>query len=230
VIYHQFSITIVSAMLRSVIVALVLTPALTATLLKPVAKGHTIADRGFFGWFNRSFNDLSGRSQNAVRGILGRGVRWMAIYGAIIRVMAVLFVRLPTSFLPEEDQGTLYTLVQLPPGATDAGTQGVLKPVETHFQADPAVKSVFTASAFSFAGAAKNAILIVEVAKALHDKGMALVEATLEAVRIRLRSIIMTSLAFIFGVLPLAISNGAGSGSQHAIGTGVIGGMISAPR
>ncbi|MBC7670196.1 MAG: efflux RND transporter permease subunit, partial [Gemmatimonadaceae bacterium] len=76
--------------------------------------------------------------------------------------------------------------------------------------------------------ASKNAILIVEFAKDLHEKGMDLVEATVEAVRIRLRPIIMTSLAFIFGVLPLAISNGAGSGSQHAIGTGVIGGMISA--
>ena len=157
VIYRQFSITIVSAMLLSVVVALVLTPALTATLLKPVAKGHTIADRGFFGWFNRSFNDLSGRYQNAVRGILGKGVRWMAIYGAIILVMAVLFVRLPTSFLPEEDQGTLYTLVQLPPGATDERTQGVLKQVEKHFQADQAVKSVFTVSGFSFAGAGQNA-------------------------------------------------------------------------
>jgi multidrug efflux pump len=76
--------------------------------------------------------------------------------------------------------------------------------------------------------ASKNAILIVEFAKDLHEKGMGLVEATVEAVRIRLRPIIMTSLAFVFGVLPLAISNGAGSGSQHAIGTGVIGGMISA--
>jgi multidrug efflux pump len=76
--------------------------------------------------------------------------------------------------------------------------------------------------------ASKNAILIVEFAKDLHEQGMELVEATVEAVRIRLRPIIMTSLAFVFGVLPLAISNGAGSGSQHAIGTGVIGGMISA--
>jgi multidrug efflux pump len=76
--------------------------------------------------------------------------------------------------------------------------------------------------------AAKNAILIVEFAKDLYEKGMGLIEATLEAVRLRLRPIIMTSLAFVFGVLPLAISNGAGSGAQHAIGTGVIGGMISA--
>ena len=157
VIYRQFSITIVSAMLLSVVVALVLTPALCATLLKPVAKGHTVSDKGFFGWFNRSFDHASRNYQRSVRGILGKSVRWMAIYGAIILVMAFLFVRMPTSFLPEEDQGTIYTLVQLPAGATDERTQGVLKQVETHFLKDEAVKSIFTVSGFSFAGAGQNA-------------------------------------------------------------------------
>jgi len=157
VIYRQFSITIVSAMLLSVVVALVLTPALTATLLKPVAKGHTISDKGFFGWFNRSFNDLSGRYQGSVRGILGKSARWMVVYGAIIVVMAFLFIRMPTSFLPEEDQGTIFTLVQLPPGATDNRTQAVLKQVENHFLADKAVKSIFTVSGFGFGGAGQNA-------------------------------------------------------------------------
>ncbi|PTS91140.1 MULTISPECIES: efflux RND transporter permease subunit [unclassified Caulobacter] len=157
VIYRQFSITIVSAMLLSVVVALVLTPALCATLLKPVAKGHTIADKGFFGWFNRSFDHASSNYQRAVRAILGKSGRWMLAYAAIIAVMAVLFIRLPTSFLPEEDQGTIYTLVQLPAGATDARTQGVLKQVESHFLADKAVKSIFTVSGFSFGGAGQNA-------------------------------------------------------------------------
>ncbi len=177
VIYRQFSITIVSAMLLSVIVALVLTPALTATLLKPVAKGHTIADKGFFGWFNRSFNDLSGRYQGAVRGILGKSVRWMAIYGAIIVVMAFLFIRMPTSFLPEEDQGTIYTLVQLPPGATDERTQGVLKQVENHFLADKAVKSIFTVSGFSFAGAGQNAGLAFISLKPFEERKAAQLKA-----------------------------------------------------
>ncbi|HQR88246.1 MAG TPA: efflux RND transporter permease subunit, partial [Caulobacter sp.] len=113
--------------------------------------------KGFFGWFNRSFNDLSGRYQGSVRGILGKSGRWMVVYGAIIVVMAFLFIRMPTSFLPEEDQGTIYTLVQLPAGATDERTQGVLKQVENHFLADKAVKSVFTVSGFSFAGAGQNA-------------------------------------------------------------------------
>ncbi|OZA73852.1 MAG: hydrophobe/amphiphile efflux-1 family RND transporter, partial [Caulobacter sp. 39-67-4] len=102
-------------------------------------------------------NDLSGRYQGSVRGILGKSGRWMVVYGAIIVVMAFLFIRMPTSFLPEEDQGTIYTLVQLPAGATDERTQGVLKQVENHFLADKAVKSVFTVSGFSFAGAGQNA-------------------------------------------------------------------------
>ena len=183
VIYRQFSITIVSAMLLSVVVALVLTPALTATLLKPVAKGHTIADKGFFGWFNRSFNDLSHRYQGSVRGILGKSARWMVVYGAIILVMAFLFIRMPTSFLPEEDQGTIYTLVQLPPGATDERTQGVLKQVETHFLKDEAVKSVFTVSGFSFAGAGQNAGLAFISLKPFEERKSAQLKAAAVAGR-----------------------------------------------
>jgi multidrug efflux pump len=158
VIYRQFSITIVSAMGLSVLVALVLTPALCATLLKPVGKGHTIADKGFFGWFNRNFNDVSDRYQGAVRGILGKSARWMVAYGVIILFMGFLFVRLPSAFLPEEDQGIMLALVQLPPGATDEKTQAVLDQVRSHFLNDEkdAVQSVFTVGGFSFAGAGQN--------------------------------------------------------------------------
>ena len=159
VIYRQFSITLVSAMVLSVLVALVLTPALCATLLKPVDKGHEISKRGFFGWFNRNFDHASHRYQGQVRGILGKGGRWMAVYGAILLVMALLFLRLPSAFLPEEDQGTIYTLVQLPPGATEERTQAVLKQVADHYLKDEAesVEAVFTVSGFSFAGAGQNA-------------------------------------------------------------------------
>lgn len=159
VIYRQFSITLVSAMVLSVLVALVLTPALCATLLKPVDKGHEISKRGFFGWFNRNFDHASHRYQGQVRGILGKGGRWMAVYAAILLVMALLFLRLPSAFLPEEDQGTIYTLVQLPPGATEERTQAVLKQVADHYLKDEAesVEAVFTVSGFSFAGAGQNA-------------------------------------------------------------------------
>ncbi|MEW5683973.1 MAG: efflux RND transporter permease subunit [Pseudomonadota bacterium] len=158
VIYRQFSVTLVSAMALSVVVALVLTPALCATLLKPVAPGHGLSKRGFFGWFNRNFDNASHRYQGQVRRILSRGGRWMAVYGAIVLVMALLFVRLPTAFLPPEDQGTIYTIVQLPPGATEERTQAVLKQVADHYLKDEAdsVESVFTVSGFSFAGAGQN--------------------------------------------------------------------------
>jgi multidrug efflux pump len=157
VIYRQFSITLVSAMGLSILVALVLTPALCATLLRPKPAGAHVAKRGFFGWFNRNFEHASDRYQVQVGKILAKGGRWMAIYAAIIVVMALLFIRLPTAFLPEEDQGTVYTLVQLPPGATEERTQVVLKQVADHYLKDRAVKSVFTVSGFSFAGAGQNA-------------------------------------------------------------------------
>jgi len=136
-----------------------LTPALCATVLKPVEAGHHEHKTGFFGWFNRSFNDLSSRYQGSVRGILGKSGRWMAIYAAIIVVMALLFVRLPSAFLPEEDQGIMITLVQLPAGATEEKTQAVLTQVREHFLGaeKDAVQSVFTVSGFSFSGAGQNA-------------------------------------------------------------------------
>jgi multidrug efflux pump len=159
VIYRQFSITIVSAMALSVLVALVLTPALCATLLKPVAKGHTVSDKGFFGWFNRSFDHMSRNYQGQVRNILGKSGRWMLAYGVVILLMGFLFVRMPTAFLPEEDQGTMFTLVQLPPGAPEARTQAVLDQVRSHFLVDEkdSVEAVFTVAGFSFSGAGQNA-------------------------------------------------------------------------
>ncbi|MBJ7411684.1 MAG: efflux RND transporter permease subunit, partial [Phenylobacterium sp.] len=159
VIYRQFSITLVSAMSLSILVALVLTPALCATLLKPVGKEHEASKRGFFGWFNRNFDHASSRYQEQVRRILGKSGRWIAVYGAVILVMVLMFVRLPSAFLPEEDQGTIYTLVQLPPGATEERTQAVLKQVADHYLKDEAesVEAVFTVSGFSFAGAGQNA-------------------------------------------------------------------------
>ena len=159
VIYRQFSITLVSAIGLSLLVALVLTPALCATLLKPIDRAHHAAKRGFFGWFNRNFDHASGRYQGQVRRMLGKGGRWMGVYTAIIVVMALLFVRLPSAFLPEEDQGQIITLVQLPPGATEERTQAVLKQVADHYLKSEAesVEAVFTVSGFSFAGAGQNA-------------------------------------------------------------------------
>ncbi|MGO1309535.1 MAG: efflux RND transporter permease subunit, partial [Kluyvera intermedia] len=117
-IYRQFSITIVSAMVLSVLVAMILTPALCAALLKPIQKGEVHGTRGFFGWFNRKFDASSRRYESGVAKILHRSVRWMLIYVLLLGGMVFLFLRLPSSFLPLEDRGMFTTSVQLPSGAT----------------------------------------------------------------------------------------------------------------
>ena len=156
VIYRQFSITLVSAMSLSVFVALVLTPALCGTLLRPKPAGFRMERPGFFGWFNRNFDHASGRYQAQVRKMVDGGWRSMIGYGLIVLLMVLLFARLPSAFLPEEDQGTLITLVQEPPGATDLRTAATLAVVADQYVHDPAVQSVFTVSGFSFAGAGQN--------------------------------------------------------------------------
>ena len=156
VIYRQFSITLVSAMALSVVVALVLTPALCATLLRASDAEHQ-DKKGFFGWFNRNFDRAASGYRNIVRKILGQSVRYMAVFAAIVAVMVLLFTRIPTSFLPEEDQGILFTIVQLPPGATEERTNVVLDQIADHFKKDPAVESAFTVSGFSFSGPGQNA-------------------------------------------------------------------------
>ncbi|MBV6322498.1 efflux RND transporter permease subunit [Duganella violaceipulchra] len=159
VIYRQFSITIVSAMVLSVIVAMVFTPALCATILKPVARGQHMANTGFFGWFNRSFERGSERYQGWVGALLRRGGRAMVLYAILLGALALVFMRLPTSFLPAEDQGVLYTQVQLPTGATQQRTLKVIEQVEHHFLVEQkeAVASVFTVAGFSFGGNGQNA-------------------------------------------------------------------------
>ncbi|MBJ7575783.1 efflux RND transporter permease subunit [Luteimonas sp. MC1828] len=163
VIYRQFSATIVSAMLLSVVVAIVLTPALCATMLKPIEKGvdhHGTGLAGrFFGWFNRGFDRTSGKYRGGVRRMLGSPKRSMTVFALLVVVMGVLFVRLPSSFLPNEDQGVLMALVQTPVGATQERTIEALKELEDHFIANESdiVESVFSVQGFSFAGMGQNA-------------------------------------------------------------------------
>ncbi|WP_122687623.1 efflux RND transporter permease subunit [Pseudomonas viridiflava] len=158
VIYRQFSITIVSAMTLSVLVAMILTPALCATLLKPVGINHGQERRGFFGWFNRVFDRGSNRYQGVVGHMLVRPWRYMIGYGVIVVLVMLGFSKLPVGFLPDEDQGTLFALIQLPPSATEKRTDEVLRQVEQHFMVDEkdAVSGVFTVSGFSFAGSGQN--------------------------------------------------------------------------
>ena len=158
VIYRQFSITIVSAMVLSVIVALVFTPALCATFLKPEKKGHKASNVGFFGWFNRSFEKSSDKYQGWVGVMIRRGGRSMLIYAALLVVLGIVFLRLPTSFLPAEDQGMLFTQVLLPTGATQQRTLKVMEKIEHQFLVEQkdAVASVMTVAGFSFGGNGQN--------------------------------------------------------------------------
>jgi multidrug efflux pump len=162
VIYRQFSITIVSAMTLSVLTAMVLTPALCATLLKPAAKGHGLTNKGFFGGFNRAFNRSNQGYQGIVRHMISKGWRYMIAYAVIASLVVFGFMKLPVGFLPDEDQGTLFGLVQLPPGAPQSRTVEVMKQVEHHFleEQKDAVQGLFTVAGFSFAGSGQNTGLV----------------------------------------------------------------------
>ena len=155
VIYKQFSITIVSAMALSVLVALIFTPALCATMLKPVKKGdHGENKRGFFGWFNRTFDSGVKRYEKGVGSILRHKAPYLLAYVLIVVGMVFLFTRIPTSFLPEEDQGVLFAQVQTPAGTTAERTQQVIDRMREYLLTDEsaAVSSVFTVNGFNFAG------------------------------------------------------------------------------
>ncbi|MEZ5880535.1 MAG: efflux RND transporter permease subunit [Nitratireductor sp.] len=156
VIYQQFSITIVSAMALSVLVALTLTPALCATLLRRRDAHH--ATRGPLGWFNRAFDATSRGYGSTVQGIIRRPLRIGLIYLALVGAMGWTFLQTPTGFLPDEDQGILFTLIQAPTGATAERTQRVVEKIEKHFQEGEAanVDSMFGVVGFSFAGQGQN--------------------------------------------------------------------------
>jgi hydrophobe/amphiphile efflux-1 (HAE1) family protein len=153
VIFRQFSVAIISAMLLSVLVAMILTPALCATLLKPVDASHH-EQKGFFGWFNRRFNQATARYEQQVGGILLKSRRFMLVFFGMTVLVAVLFVRLPSGFLPQEDLGLVLANVDLPAGATQPRTNAVLEQVQNHFLNDEKknVESIFTVSGFGFGG------------------------------------------------------------------------------
>ncbi|MDP2608333.1 MULTISPECIES: efflux RND transporter permease subunit [unclassified Oceanobacter] len=153
-IYRQFSLTIVSAMGLSVLVALSLTPALCSTMLRPHKEGH--GQSGFFGLFNRLFGKATDKYEGGVSRTLRAPIRMVLIYGCLLVVMVVVYVRLPVSFLPDEDQGVLLNLVMLPAGATMERNHEVMDKLNEHYMNEPAVDSVFTVSGFSFTGRGQN--------------------------------------------------------------------------
>lgn len=155
VIYKQFSITIVSAMALSVLVALIFTPALCATMLKAIPKGeHGTPKTGFFGWFNRSFDRGVRSYERGVGNMLSRKAPYLLAYVLIVVGMIWLFTRIPTAFLPEEDQGVLFAQVQTPAGSSAERTQVVIDEMRSYLleKESGAVASVFTVNGFNFAG------------------------------------------------------------------------------
>ncbi|MCS5707608.1 efflux RND transporter permease subunit [Candidatus Berkiella cookevillensis] len=160
-IYRQFSITIVSAMTLSVIVALVLSPSLCATFLKPIEKGHSELNTGFFGWFNRNFNRGRDMYQKGSGYIARRVFRFFIIYAVLVGGLAFLFMRLPTSFLPNEDQGIMFLMANTPVSSTAERTLESVEKIEDYILAeeDENVDHLFTVVGFSFAGVAQNAAI-----------------------------------------------------------------------
>ncbi|HEV7402345.1 MAG TPA: efflux RND transporter permease subunit [Chthoniobacteraceae bacterium] len=162
VIYRQFSLTIVSAVAISVMIALILTPALCATMLKPIEKGHHAKETGFFGWFNRVFDRTADRYAGAVGTFLRRSGRALIFYGAIAVTVVVLFLRAPTGFMPDEDTGVLFAMAQLPPGSTREQADIVLKRMEAHFleNEQESMEGMFGVLGFSFSGSGQNQVLV----------------------------------------------------------------------
>jgi HAE1 family hydrophobic/amphiphilic exporter-1 len=167
VIYRQFSVTVIASMLLSVVVALILTPVLCASFLKPVPKGHQAADgaifllRPFFRWFDRGFFWLRERYVRLVGRILVKKLRYLFVFVIIVGAMGTLFQRMPTSYLPDEDQGILYVQSMLPTGATIEQSRQVINKVRDHFLVNEkeTVESIMAITGFSFSGQGQNMAL-----------------------------------------------------------------------
>lgn len=170
-IYRQFSLSMVSAMVFSALMALSLTPALCATMLKPVEAGHHHAKTGIFGWFNRGFASTASHYQGWVAKILTRTGRFLLIFAALLGIVAWLYVRLPSSFLPNEDQGYIIANVQLPPGASRNRAEAVLAEVDSYFRAQPGVARTIAVAGFSFSGSGQNAGLVFVPLKDWKERG-----------------------------------------------------------
>ncbi|WP_018323064.1 efflux RND transporter permease subunit [Bradyrhizobium sp. WSM2793] len=204
IIYRQFALTIVTAMVLSVLVALVLTPALCVTILKPPK--HHGAQRGFFGLFNRGFDRMADGYQRTAGGAIRRIAGVMIAFAAILAAMVVLFQRLPSSFLPEEDQGTIMTLIQLPVGATSTRTLDVIKQVEHQYldNEKDAVDGVFAVSGFSFAGQGQNVGLAFVSLKPFDERKSPAASAQAVAGR-AMGAFMKIRDAMVFAVLPPSI-------------------------
>ena len=218
VIYRQFSITIISAMILSVFVAMILTPALCATILKPIEKGHHTGETGWFSWFFRRFNKTFDYCRNKYEGIVGRSfgkpIRYLVVYVTIVAAMAFFFMHLPTSFLPDEDQGFLICQLQLPAGATQERTIQVIRQMEQHFleKESKTVEGIITVAGFSFAGRGQNMGLAwVKLKNWKYRNGAELKASAIAGRAMKAFSQFRDGMAFAFSppaVLELGVANG----------------------
>ncbi|WP_296103320.1 efflux RND transporter permease subunit [uncultured Agrobacterium sp.] len=170
IIYRQFSLTMVVSILFSAFLALSLTPALCATFLKPIPKGHH-EKRGIGGWFNRKFDSLTNGYTKTATATAKRAGRMMVIYLALVAGLGYLFISLPSAFVPDEDQGFLIVDIQGPPEASANRTLASIKQIETIFKADPAVKDIVAIQGFSFSGNGANAALAFVTLKDWSERG-----------------------------------------------------------
>jgi len=230
VIYRQFSITIISAMILSVMTAMILTPALCATLLKPVAKGHEAYESGwfspFFRWFNKYF-DLARRKYEGIVGrSFGKPVRYLVIYASIVAAMMFFFHRLPTAFLPDEDQGFIICQLQLPAGATQERTLQLIERMEKHFleKETKSVETIISVAGFSFAGRGQNmGVAFVKLKDWKLRKGKELKAPAVAARAMKEFSQYRDGMAFAFSppaVIELGTANGFDFELQDRAGLG----------
>ncbi|MDN4035799.1 efflux RND transporter permease subunit [Massilia sp. YIM B02443] len=154
-IYRQFSVVMVTSIGFSAFLALSLTPALCAHLLKPIEKGHH-EKKGFFGWFNRNFTSGAKKYEGFVGAILKRAGRWMIVFAVLVAVVGLIFTRMPNAFLPNEDQGYVIANIQLPPGATAERTGTVLRALEDYVMKQPETANIVAVTGFSFSGQGQN--------------------------------------------------------------------------
>ncbi|MBF6616283.1 efflux RND transporter permease subunit [Pollutimonas thiosulfatoxidans] len=207
VIYRQFSIAMSVSIAFSAFLALTFTPALCATILKPIPKGHHATKRGFFGWFNRSFDRTTRGYEGWVARSLKRGGRMMLVYLVLVLAMGWMYTRLPTAFLPEEDQGYVIANIELPGGATANRTIEIIEQVEAYFKQQPQVENIITVQGFSFNGNGLNsAIAFVPLKDFSLRKGP---EDSAQAISGKAMQNLLFGLpdAMVFSIVPPAISS-----------------------
>ena len=207
VIYQQFAVAMAISIMFSGFLALSFTPALCATILKPIPKGHHEEKKGFFGWFNRVFTSTTHKYEKGVTHLVHRGGRYMVIYLILVAVMGWMYLRMPGAFLPEEDQGYVIVNMELPSGASSSRTMDVINTVENYFLDQPETENIVAIRGFSFNGNGLNAALAFVPLKDFEERQGPGQSA--QAVAGKATGYLISTIpdALVFSVIPPAISS-----------------------